>query len=630
MSLSGKFKKRVFIFLLVPVLSAVQFFTDDFILNLIAAALLIIYVAFIIFLRDSVRTDFEFQPDIPPVQEPLTEFDDQAPRSARPKFDTDAGEEFKIISGNKDIEVITGDNYIPTGPRLNRGGIFKPADLKENFVKIAKEKLPEDVSQDEEFGFVLEKIIAVIKEVFMAHTVVFFWFNKKKNRLTLEKFLSGSSDITKQKFDIENDVLSKIVKTEEPEILTDITSAAEHDVIRYYSTPQGIRSFVGVPLFYGNTLAGVLALDSKVGDAFGIETVYSLGRFVRVISIIISLFDEKFAETLSEQRLKALLGVLSADKKFVKESELHGAIENAVKSLVQWDAFTFVFYNPTEHKFKTSKIVNNTSLKYVGENLEIELTGTLVGKSIISGMPVKIDDTSSSDYVRFAKAEDVSFDGSFLAIPLVYDDQNYGVLCFESLKKSLYNNSDVQFLKSATKIFAFIVYSYSNQSLLKSLLSVDIETKTLNQESFVERLTSDLVKGSELSVPGAVALIQIDNFIEQKTLFEGDPFPKVLKTITQLIKEEMSPLTLLGRLNEKTFSVYFFNSTTKDIFLWAEKLRIKIARKPIAVVTKQTTFTVSIGVASTANKTDANEVLHNAELALNKALEKGGNTVKSI
>ncbi|MBU2491344.1 MAG: GAF domain-containing protein [Bacteroidetes bacterium] len=630
MSLSGKFKKRVFIFLLVPVLSAVQFFTDDFILNLIAAALLIIYVAFIIFLRDSVRTDFEFQPDIPPVQEPLTEFDDQTPRSARPKFDTDAGEEFKIISGNKDIEVITGDNYIPTGPRLNRGGIFKPADLKENFVKIAKEKLPEDVSQDEEFGFVLEKIIAVIKEVFMAHTVVFFWFNKKKNRLTLEKFLSGSSDITKQKFDIENDVLSKIVKTEEPEILTDITSAAEHDVIRYYSTPQGIRSFVGVPLFYGNTLAGVLALDSKVGDAFGIETVYSLGRFVRVISIIISLFDEKFAETLSEQRLKALLGVLSADKKFVKESELHGAIENAVKSLVQWDAFTFVFYNPTEHKFKTSKIVNNTSLKYVGENLEIELTGTLVGKSIISGMPVKIDDTSSSDYVRFAKAEDVSFDGSFLAIPLVYDDQNYGVLCFESLKKSLYNNSDVQFLKSATKIFAFIVYSYSNQSLLKSLLSVDIETKTLNHESFVERLTSDLVKGSELSVPGAVALIQIDNFIEQKTLFEGDPFPKVLKTITQLIKEEMSPLTLLGRLNEKTFSVYFFNSTTKDIFLWAEKLRIKIARKPIAVVTKQTTFTVSIGVASTANKTDANEVLHNAELALNKALEKGGNTVKSI
>jgi diguanylate cyclase (GGDEF)-like protein len=73
-----------------------------------------------------------------------------------------------------------------------------------------------------------------------------------------------------------------------------------------------------------------------------------------------------------------------------------------------------------------------------------------------------------------------------------------------------------------------------------------------------------------------------------------------------------------------------FNTNTKDVFLWAEKLRVKIARKPIAVVSKQTTFTVSIGVASTHNKIDVDEVLYNADLALKKALEKGGNAVRNI
>jgi PleD family two-component response regulator len=68
----------------------------------------------------------------------------------------------------------------------------------------------------------------------------------------------------------------------------------------------------------------------------------------------------------------------------------------------------------------------------------------------------------------------------------------------------------------------------------------------------------------------------------------------------------------------------------KDVFLWAEKLRIKIARKAIAVASKQTTFTVSIGVAATTNKTDVQEILTHAELALKKAVEKGGNSVKSI
>ena len=42
-------------------------------------------------------------------------------------------------------------------------------------------------------------------------------------------------------------------------------------------------------------------------------------------------------------------------------------------------------------------------------------------------------------YKRFSKSEDLTFDGSFLAIPLMYGNQNFGDLCFESLKeKCLY------------------------------------------------------------------------------------------------------------------------------------------------------------------------------------------------
>jgi diguanylate cyclase (GGDEF)-like protein len=92
----------------------------------------------------------------------------------------------------------------------------------------------------------------------------------------------------------------------------------------------------------------------------------------------------------------------------------------------------------------------------------------------------------------------------------------------------------------------------------------------------------------------------------------------------------MTPFNLFGRLEDKVFVVYFFNSNTKNVFIWAEKLRVKIARQPIAVVSRQTTFTVSIGVASATNKVDVDEVIYNANLALQKAVEKGGNTVRNI
>ena len=53
-------KKRILIFSLVPVLAAILFLTDDPVIRFITIAVIIIYVAFIIFLRDSIRFDKSF------------------------------------------------------------------------------------------------------------------------------------------------------------------------------------------------------------------------------------------------------------------------------------------------------------------------------------------------------------------------------------------------------------------------------------------------------------------------------------------------------------------------------------------------------------------------------------------
>jgi diguanylate cyclase (GGDEF)-like protein len=612
-------KKRILIFLFVPLLASVLFITDELIIRIIAVGLMVVYIAFIIFLRDSVKFGEPY------VSNELQD-GEQEPATGEPYDDFD--ESFEIISKNKNLEIITAENFTPEIKSSKT--TLKPPDLKERFEEIANEAFPKELGNNSQFSFVLEKILAVIKEAYSAHTAIFFWYNRKKEKLSIERYLSNSCDIVKRKFDIEDDILSKIVQKGEPELLSDISSAAEADVIRYYCVPQSIRSFVGVPLFYDASLIAIIAVDSKLGDAFGIETIYSLGRFVRVITMVIAIFEEKHFDTVSQQRLKGILSFLGQDKKLGNDEELFVSIQNCANLLMHWDAFTFVYFHPIEKKFKTKKVINNTSLKYAGENLEIELPGTLVGKSIVTGMPVKIDDTSANGYKRFSKVESVSFDGSFIAIPLVYFNQNYGVLCFESLKKNAYSNADIQFMKSVANIFSFVIYSFSTQLLLKSYISIDIETKTLNAESFNERLASDLFKAAQLKISGALALIKIDDFLEQESLFDGNPFPNVLSSISETIAEEMTPMNIFGRISERVFGVYFFNANTKDVFLWAEKLRVKIARKPVAVVSKQTTYTVSIGVASANNKTNPEEVIFNADLALQKAMERGGNTVRNI
>ncbi|MBK8945627.1 MAG: GAF domain-containing protein [Ignavibacteriae bacterium] len=623
---SSRNKKRILIFSIIPLLAIIPIISEDIIIKSISAGILVIYVAFIIFLRDSVRMrDILSEDDNYPINE-----DENDEKFSNPSYDADLGEDVKIITKKSSNSIITEHNYKPV---LNSGlkHLVSSDELKEQFGKIITEELPADINSDEQFLFVLEKILNVIKDAYLANTVIFFWFNETRQELTLQKYFSNSPEaITKKNFPLEDDIISKIVHNEEPVHLTEISPNAEMDVIRYYDNPQGIKSLVGVPLFFAKTLTGVLVVDSKAPDAFGIETVYSLGRFVRIIAIIISLFDEKFSGSTAENRLETLLSILKTEKKFDNDKDIIETIDTTIKNLLHYDAFSFVYFEPTKQKFLVTKVDNKTSLKYIGENLEIELEGTLVGKAVLSGMPVNIEDTAANQFIRFVKNEDVGLGGSFLALPLVYDNQNFGVLCFESLKKKIYSNSDIKFMRNAVKIFSFFVYTYSTHTILKNLLSVDVETRAMTYNSFLQHVEADLIKAREFDAPSSLALIQIDEFLEERSLFETDPFPKVLASINEAIRSEISPLNLVGRLGEKLFGVFFFNASTKDVFLWAEKLRIKIARKPISVVSKQTTFTVSIGVAAAHKKTEVEEVLKNAELALNKAIQKGGNTVKSI
>jgi diguanylate cyclase (GGDEF)-like protein len=611
-------RKRILIFLIIPVLAAGLFFSDDLTIRLIIIALIVVYVAFIIFLRDSVRFSGGYS---------ISDTDESIAESVSTKH-SNYEESFKIVSKSKNVDVITDENYKPEYGVSKTN--LKPHDLKERFDEIVKETLPPGTGHDEQFGFVIERMLTVMSELYDAHSAIYFWYNKKKEKLIIEKFVSISDQLTKKKFDIEDDVLSKIVEAGEPELLTDISRAAEADVIRYYDSTQGIKSFAGVPVFYNSELVAIIAIDSKVEDAFGIETIYSLGRFIRLITMLIGIFEEKYSDTISQKRLEGLIKILGPENEFEDEKEMINILPEALKSMIKWDAFVFIYFHPIEKIFKTEKVVNTTALKYIGTELQIDLNGTLVGKSIVTGIPVKIDDTSAGNYKRFSRTEDVSFDGSFISIPLIYNKQNYGVICLESLKKNAYSNNDVQFLKKSLNVLSYIIYSHSTHRLLKNLTSIDFETRALNAASFKERLSADLIKSKQLEIPGTIALLKIDDFIDQESLFQDDPLSKVVTSVSEIISDEMTAFNIFGRIDDRIFAIYFFNTSTKNVFVWAEKMRVKIARKPISVVSKQTTFTVSIGIASTTNKDNADEVLHNANLALSKALEKGGNVVLNV
>ena len=97
--------------------------------------------------------------------------------------------------------------------------------------------------------------------------------------------MTNSSVFTKElRLPIGNDVISRIAMSGKPEIISEINPAAEVDVVPYYEAPGGVKSLIGVPIFYRDDVIAVLAADSLTDEGFGRETVPLLGNFTRLFS----------------------------------------------------------------------------------------------------------------------------------------------------------------------------------------------------------------------------------------------------------------------------------------------------------------------------------------------------------
>jgi hypothetical protein len=93
----------------------------------------------------------------------------------------------------------------------------------------------------------------------------------------------------------------------------------------------------------------VLAVDSKVDDAYGPETVTLLAKFTKMLSAVLKSSTEKY-DLMSES------GVLKTEMRFrakaFGESEIPNignALAEEVSALVPWDALTLILFDSTQN-----------------------------------------------------------------------------------------------------------------------------------------------------------------------------------------------------------------------------------------------------------------------------------------
>jgi len=477
-----------------------------------------------------------------------------------------------------------------------------------------------------EFDHLLNRVLQVIRSMINARTAAFLWVSAEQRRLVVESTITDVSDgvfKAERKLPLGDDVVSQIALHGRPEILTEIRATAEMDLLPYYARPAGTQSFIGVPVYYGNTVVGVLCADAKEPDAYDSLTVGFFGHFTKLISGLIQSYTGKYDLQQSARVLKAIevLRNYVRERGIDQASVLRALINSTIECL---DVVTLglVLFDE-ERGWSVAHAASGDVADYealVGS--VVDLDRSVVGAAIASGSIVDV--ACAPGVLRVTPAEPVMETGQFLAVPIRSFTGVYGALYVENPMVAL-SQQDTSILEALCDHAGTFLEHVREHDLVQHGAMFDESSGIMNRVGFQMRLQEECARSIDYEVPFTTCIVRLDPSGKN----EDDPqrTDRVLLHVLAKLRNELRPYDLLGRIDVDQIAVGLVGAKAQQAQIWTERMRKEIASSIIDIDGKRFSATVSVGLAEAVPTESWERTLDNAYHALTIAGRQGNKVV---
>lgn len=474
-----------------------------------------------------------------------------------------------------------------------------------------------------EFEYFLKGVLKVIRSITNTRTAAFLLVNQEKRELIMQAYDSQAPEaITpKQKLPIRNDIISQIATNLKPELLTEINPSVELDLIPYYTKRVGTGSFVGVPVFYNNTLIGILCADSHAPDAYEAFTVGFLGNFTKLIGALVNSYTEKYELLQASKTLTAI----DSFNNFLYKSDsdldsIYAAILKSAQKVFDYTTIGVCGYNQEKENWKITLIEskNKADSDLVGKIVKEKTT--YLGESILKKKTVFI--SPMLDRGMMYHPNETKYPGGFfLAVPLKSGREIYGSLFFVGRSRSNITSYDIKILEILASSAGNAIEHFVFMKMLKHN-TMSQSGGILNETAFITRLTEEMNKAVEMKNAITLCLFSVDITKAIDPAVYPGRLEKAGKHAINIFKKYLKSYHPLGKVDNNKYSIILTGVKVGEAQRWAEKIRQDIARSPIEFDNKRYYVTVSIGLSQAIKGETMNDLAINTDTALKMSLAK--------
>lgn len=518
----------------------------------------------------------------------------------------------------------------PAAPKEEKPKEFHVGD----FFDLDSDVWQTDTEPRSEFNFLLTKALLALKEVLFAHSVAFFWANREKGQLVLESRVTDSqSFMPGKRLEIGADLVSQVALTGKPQVLGRITPVTEKEVVQYYDSPEYVKSFVGVPVYYLNGAregdpVGVIIADSKAEDAFGAETYGLLGHFTKLVSSLIKSYTQKYDLLLESELLNSIRRMQDRVKSDASERTVLHALAEEAGRLVNWDFLTITMFADDQGSWLLQKVVNRPGSSYVVQNSVVDFQRSVVGQVIRTNRLKSIEDLAGEPQIRFVADEMMDQKGSFLAVPISSINRCYGALTLESPAPANFTGIEVETIYRLVESAASLLEVLYMNDIVKDMVTVDQLTGAFTKRHFLKVIEQEIGRSEDFGTELTYVSVAIDDIASHQSRYGREGVDAILAGVARLLRGNIRVYDALGRMDADRFGLLLVNTPASDAYLWAEKVRKQIAGHVISLEDASLSVTVSAGVCGLMEGMSKEQLIAGTSAVLHRAIEDGGNLVR--
>ena len=504
------------------------------------------------------------------------------------------------------------------------------AEIPPEFYAPRQEELPSDDPRAE-FDYLANRLLLVLKEHLLAHTVALFWINRDREQIIIGEYVTDSRNFTTaRRLSLGSDLVSRVGIEGRPEILAELSSASEQDLAIYYDSAEGIQSFVGVPVFFHEEIIAVISADSKVPDSFGPETVSTIGKFTGLLSTLLASYNQKF-DLAADSRVLAVLDTLQAGIR--QNMDAYGIASEAAKAVTQildWDYVAVILHNPERQVWTVVRSLSRSAnLPYVHEGVTVDIEGSVL-KTALEGTAGVIIDAPKAPAYRFHEKEAVNAGGQICAIPLVTQRKYYGLVIVEYRESHQYAQQDLDVLARIAALSANAMEITQLHEYTRSQMLIDEETRTSSRTLLLRRLREEQARLREYGGSAVYFLAGLDSRDELIEKHGRHEVEHIMFQISETLKPFLKEFDVIGRFDSSRLGLLLMHSSSEDAYLRGEKMRKAVASTLMSHEGQSYAITVSIAGCTLSQTSDVDHIMKLATQALDRAVSDGGNCVKVV